>query len=99
MALIKVWESWLIYPQPLIKQLWEYFLRKETLIAKADRDSKTPLESRNEDDVHDGIPISRTTQSHREPVEDVSSEVEEDIDGVPIPPASLEDEDIDGLPI
>lgn len=100
-SLVKVWESWLIYPQPLINQLSGLFARKEVL-PRHEPENKFSQEPEEED--IDGIPVTLNSATNwKKPLDlngsSLLTQYEETTDGIRIPIVYSDNEDIDGVPI
>jgi U2-associated protein SR140 len=77
LRLLKIWESWLVFPAEFTSQLYNGFMNGQTAANGTQVSQPTSqhptAEAEDQDDI-DGIPLSNIT----------NNDADEDIDGVPI---------------
>jgi len=101
LRVLRVWNSWSLYPPALITQLTALFLKgQKPEKPREEPATKEPSQKQGFVDIHpekeediDGVPLDEALSTEQTGTSNKTEiEIEEDIDGVPL-------EDIDGLPL
>ena len=79
MRVLRVWDEWAVYPQPLLDKLYAIFIRKEPVT----------------DDTAQQSSSTTPSASAAAPDEDIDGEPIDDIDGEPIDDDDIDGEPID----
>jgi len=102
MRVLRVWDEWSLYPQPVLDEFYAVFTKKDEVPTPADQSKESqaqPIKPAPATQVQGPSKPSVATDDDIDGVPIDDDDDNDDIDGVPIDKPKADEEDIDGVPM